>query len=293
MAEEWMTAKLELQGASGTEALVLEFAASQPEFGQFRVAESLRRQGVQISPSGVRLIWKRHQLETLYKRVSAIQNRGLRGPKRLTGVQNARFKRAERRTQLLTSVEGNPNGGDSKTLRHHLLAIAAQTFSREGYKGATLKEIAEAAGILPGSIYHYFRSKQELFAEVEHEGFKELNAAVDKAIAHSNTPRARLEAACAAHLSLLVSTNTIAKYMGNSLFAPGIRAPARHLINDRDAYEVRFQKMLDALPVPRHLDRILFRLALFGALNWTQVWYRPGKKSPAEIAHHLVAIFCR
>jgi len=276
---------------SAMEALVLEFAASQPEFGQSRVAESLRERGIRISPSGVRAIWKRHQLETLYKRVTAIEKSGQRGHTGLTETQNARFKRAKRRSQLLKNAERG--GKDSNTLRYHLLAIAAQAFGRHGYKGATLKEIAEAAGILPGSIYHYFKSKQELFTEVHHEGFRELNAALDQAIAHMKNPRTRLEAACTTHIELLVSKNAIASYTGNSLFAPGFRVPPRRLIKERDAYEARFETMLDALPIPPHLDRSLFRLALFGALNWTQVWYRPGKKSPAEIARHLVAIFIR
>ena len=280
---------LRVVSESAMEALVLEFAASQPELGQSRVAESLRQRGIRISPSGVRAIWKRHQLETLYKRVSAIGKSGRRGHTGMTEAQNARFKRAKRRSQLLKNAERD--GNDSNTLRYQLLAIAAQAFGRHGYKGATLKEIAEAAGILPGSIYHYFRSKQDLFTQVHHEGFRELNAAVDQAIARLKNPRARLEAACTAHIELLVSKNAIAGYTGNSLFAPGSRIPARWLIKDRDAYEARFATMLGALHIPPRLDRSLFRLALFGALNWTQVWYRPGKSSPADIARHLVEIF--
>src|SRR3989304_5869380 len=86
---------------SQAEAMVLAFAASEPELGQFRVADALCQRGVQISPSGVRAIWKRHHLEKLYKRVSAIPARDPRGRSRLSGVQKARFKRAERRWHLL------------------------------------------------------------------------------------------------------------------------------------------------------------------------------------------------
>jgi hypothetical protein len=51
--------------------------------------------------------------------------------------------------------------------------------------------------------------------------------------------------------------------------------------------------MIDALDLPPYIDRTVFRLGLLGALNWTQVWYRRGKKSPPEIAHALVQIFCQ
>ena len=42
---------------------------------------------------------------------------------------------------------------------------------------------------------------------------------------------------------------------------------------------------LDAAP--------LLRLTLLGAINWTRVWYRPGKLTPQQIAHHLVSSILR
>jgi hypothetical protein len=35
------------------------------------------------------------------------------------------------------------------------------------------------------------------------------------------------------------------------------------------------------------------RLNLFGALNWTRMWYRPGKRNPKALAHHLVQVLLR
>ena len=52
--------------------------------------------------------------------------------------------------------------------------------------------------------------------------------------------------------------------------------------------EARFRELISALPLPTDVDRTLLRLTLLGAVNWTRIWYRPGKRTPAEIAHHLV-----
>lgn len=276
---------------SQAEALVLKYAATEPQLGQFRVADALRNRGVRISPSGVRAIWKRHQLETLYKRISALPERDRRGQHRLSSVQQARFRRAERRLQLLDKRAHG--AGASTSLRHQLLIVAARAFHRHGYKGATLKEIAEAAGILPGSIYHYFRSKEDLFSQVHDAGFKAINASLDKALARITDPRRRLEAACAAHLEVLLSDDALAGFTGSSLFNPDMGSLTRRLVRSRDAYEARFRALIDALDLPRHIDRGVFRLALLGALNWTQVWYRRGGKSPAGIARALVDIYCR
>ena len=279
---------------SQTEAMVLTYAASMPELGQFRVADALCQRGIQISPSAVRAIWKRHDLETLYKRVSAIEQQGPRSRPRMTERQRARFKRAAHRVQLLKNIESENHGGISQTRRRHLLVAAAQAFYRHGYKGATLKGIAEAGGILPGSIYHYFRSKEDLYVQVHDEGFKDLNAAVTQALAHLTDPRRRLEAACAAHLRLLVGGDALAGFTGNTLvFTPNIDMLNKRVIKVRDAYEARIRALVEALDLPARIDRTQFRLALLGALNWTQTWYRRGKKSPSQIAHDLVEIFCR
>jgi hypothetical protein len=69
------------------------------------------------------------------------------------------------------------------------------------------------------------------------------------------------------------------------LITPGLQ---RRLNRDRAPYEERFRELIGALPLPDDVDPSLLRLTLLGALNWTRIWYRPGKKTPQQIAHHLV-----
>ena len=56
-----------------TEVAVTEFTLEQPAFGQARVSNELRKRGVFISPSGVRSIWLRHNLESFKKRLVALE----------------------------------------------------------------------------------------------------------------------------------------------------------------------------------------------------------------------------
>jgi len=50
--------------------------------------------------------------------------------------------------------------------RDHILMAALQIFTQKGYDGATIPEIARAAGVAAGTIYLYYPSKRELFIAV-------------------------------------------------------------------------------------------------------------------------------
>jgi len=46
--------------------------------------------------------------------------------------------------------------------RAELLAAAAEVFAERGYSGTTVREVAEAAGILGGSLYYHFDSLESM-----------------------------------------------------------------------------------------------------------------------------------
>lgn len=57
------------------ETQVVEYAVEQPAHGQIRASNELRKQGVFVSPSGVRSIWVRHDLENFKKRLKALEEK--------------------------------------------------------------------------------------------------------------------------------------------------------------------------------------------------------------------------
>ncbi len=54
----------------------------------------------------------------------------------------------------------------ANTRRDELLALAATMFAQRGLRATTVRDIADSAGILSGSLYHHFSSKEEMVDEV-------------------------------------------------------------------------------------------------------------------------------
>ncbi len=263
------------------ERAVLRHAHDHPEWGQARVAEAMTGKGLKVSAAGVRWIWQRHHMETAAKRAAALKKLG---PARLSTAQKAALKRITARRG------GSPDGEAPLLAREHLLAMAVREFSRKGFARTSIRDIAQAAGIQPGSVYHHFASKEDLFIAAHATGMHEVTRAVETAVAARKDPWERLEAAFAVHIRHLISGNDLTVWTGASLFLFNSPDMQRQLRTERDRFEAIYRRLIAALPLPPDLDRSLLRLQLLGALNWTRTWYRPGKHTPAEIARHLVKV---
>ncbi len=264
---------------------VLRLAREQPQLGQAAVAKQLQQAGIKISASGVRYIWKKYSLETTAKRLQALNSDGTGQP--LSKNQQHLLDR-----KLLTQTlqkEGMAAGEGENGRRAIILNSAAKLFAKNGFDRTSMRDIARHAGLLPGSVYHYFASKAELFLVTHQEGFNATMKRVRAAALEGTDPWDSLTRALTVHIDCMVSDTTPTQRLtGQSLAMqdhPGLREQLKPY---RTAYEDFIRQLIDKLPLHKDSDRTLLRLTLLGAGNWVFVWYREGKKTPREIASGMV-----
>ena len=171
--------------------------------------------------------------------------------------------------------------------RDLLLDTAARVFRGKGFAAATLRQIAAAAGIRPGSLHYRYRAKEDLLADLMERAMERLTAAVLSAVARTSDPAERLRLGLRAHLETLLSDDDsfyVLLYDFRSLESS--RAAMTAL---RERYEQVWdrllQKAVDQGFARPGVDVALVRQFGFGAMNWVAQWHRDGAaRGAGEIA---------
>lgn len=183
------------------------------------------------------------------------------------------------------AVAPREEGADSERRRELVLA-AGRLFCKHGYERTTVRELARTVGLQSGSLFHHFRSKEEILVAVMNNGIQEVIDDGERALARYNAPADRLAALFRVHMwSMLHGAGGDAMnalvYEWRSLSAPS--QSAVKALSDR--YEAMWQSVVsDAVSagLVKGDARVIKRCVL-GAMNLTVQWYKPGGRlAPAE-----------
>jgi AcrR family transcriptional regulator len=177
--------------------------------------------------------------------------------------------------------------------RDLIFDAATRLFGERGYTGTTMRDIARAVGILPGSLYAHIESKDAVLLEIIEGGVDRFNAAADR------VDRQRLPAGEALHAVIREHLRIVAENPQRTLVVfhqwRYLEEPHRsRLRTKRRHYEEFFTHTVRAGVVDEDFDAGLdvkvAVLGVLGALNWTPEWYSPdGPATPDQIADSLAA----
>lgn len=175
-----------------------------------------------------------------------------------------------------------------------IVAAAAKVFRTKGYHAATVRDIAEEVGILKGSLYHHFESKEALLYLVVKEPIAEMFRAMAE-IAEAELPATeKLRRAILAHLEAFDRHYPhLFVYLRER---ESVKRRFREMIGySPKEYERQWQQILregvESGEFRGDLDIQVTSYGLLGMLNWLYKWYDPqGRMSVQEVAEQFTAL---
>jgi AcrR family transcriptional regulator len=189
--------------------------------------------------------------------------------------------------------------------RDEILQAAAELFMEFGYAATSIDAVAQRLGATKGRIYHHYRSKADLFFDVQTAAMNRLADQVEPLARGDGNPVERLAAMALRHTQILLTELPMQKVAvqgleRNLLGASSAAKRLRAVLKLRDDYEQMFVEVIDQgvreglfVDIPARLSAKPF----FGALNWATVWYSQRRLQSAEavedIAQALAAFALR
>ncbi len=156
--------------------------------------------------------------------------------------------------------------------RERILASAAALFARKGVAATTVREIAIDVGILSGSLYHHFESKESMVDEIITSYFEDLRTRYKDVLAGESDPRTRLH-------DLIVASLEVAE-----------AHPHATEIYQND---VNYLTQLERFSYLRNAGKEVQNYRLMRDAVWLSVrWFKPTRDYPiARLAEDCTALF--
>ncbi|MFE9106970.1 TetR family transcriptional regulator [Actinomadura geliboluensis] len=180
--------------------------------------------------------------------------------------------------------------------RAELLATAAEVFASQGYSATTVRKVADAAGILGGSLYYHFDSKESMADEILRTFLDEMWAGYEQVLAADLNARDTLEAIVAQsfrsidrHRPAVVLYQNESKHLATS-------ERFHYLLDSQRRFEEMWLSLLDRgvkegafrADLDRSLVYRFIRDTVWVAANWYQ---HGGRLSADDIAKQYLAMF--
>lgn len=179
--------------------------------------------------------------------------------------------------------------------RERVVHASVEVFSRRGYRATSMNEIAAGVGLSKPTLYHYFRSKDELLVRMYSGVLDDSLQLAQRAVDAAATPWDALRALVVERVVYTCENQQLLKVC----FEEEHELPselAEQLLRRRRAFEelvvgVVVAHLADHPQVRLAMSPTVFANTCLGAVNWVYKWYRPdGPSTPAELGEQLAEV---
>lgn len=185
-------------------------------------------------------------------------------------------KRPATTTNKLQGTAATPRGDDRQT---QLLQIACRFFARYGYKGTSLRDIAEEAQITKAALYYHFPNKNSLYERIVLEGLRVLVDEVTAATGRAVSAREKLRAFMMTTAEIYLRDPDQWTAGSNAFWVDEDSVPRKAAIDLRDQYEELLRTCINQGVKAgefRNVDPALAGRAVLSVINGLSRWFRPG-----------------
>jgi TetR/AcrR family transcriptional regulator, cholesterol catabolism regulator len=195
----------------------------------------------------------------------------------------------------MTSGPLAPDAAFVSARRSEIVAIAGEMFATKGYANTTVREIADAAGILSGSLYHHFDSKESMVEVLLRDFLDRIDAQYRDIIARVADPVEALRALVHAAFGALATDRAAVAVMLNE-YNVLVQYPRFAFLRESvEATELLWVRVLDTGMRSGRLHDDVPAATVYRFLRdaiWVSVrWYRPdGPQRPGDIAEAYLAV---
>lgn len=178
--------------------------------------------------------------------------------------------------------------------RDAIFAETIRLFSERGYPSTSMRDIANAVGLLPGSLYVHISGKEQLLGDIVESGIDRFLAACRPALESDEPAAARVRAALHAHMQL-VSEDAEHMLVALRQWKHLTGERRKHVVEKRLAYEAIFTRIVDDGVAngefSRRINARIAVLTIIGTLNWTPEWFSPtGPESADQVADEIADV---
>jgi len=179
------------------------------------------------------------------------------------------------------------------TRREDLMNVAIQLFAKKGFKGTSIRDIADAHGVSLSNIYHHFGNKEGLWLAILEHSVKDLPNRLTAAMRGCTDPVERFKILIRTHLESVERHHRESRifFVDESMLSEE-GAEANQIIHKKifDIYVKEVSRMTDD-GIIRTKNVKITALNVLGLINWHLRWYREDGKLPAATLQDYIIDF--